>query len=217
MKKNKRVLEVIKTKKITSLIIISYEILGLIFCILFFKQFKDMPIYSKALPVGTIIIFILIATQILLISNSKLKDLIYTKPIKCIIEDFIYITYYNDGVEYHVYPVVKSLEDNKLYFTYGNYCLVGYNTIYAQMNKSLLFKTIYRKDKSKVKIGDEAYVYIRRNLDLNIDINYEKNIVRLNKKKIHYKHENDKYNINVFNNLHYFEGFIDIEKNTDNI
>lgn len=213
MEKNKRVLEAIKTKKITSLIIISY--VGLFFCILFFKQFKDMPIYFKALPVGTIIIFILITTT--LISNSKLKDLIYTKPIKCIIEDFIYITYYNDGVKYDIYPVVKSLEDNKLYFTYGNYCLVGYNTVYAQMNKSLLFKTIYRKDKSKVKIGDEAYVYIRRNLDLNVDINYEKNNVRLGKKKIHYNHVNDKYNINVFNNLHYFEGFIDIEKNTDNI
>lgn len=213
MKENKRVLSAINTKKTTLLIFLIFEVLGMFLIIGVFNKFqhelKDFPIYFKYIFLIFYIVGFIIVDAWFLKNINKLKDLIDIKPLKCIIEDFIVIGHTHDRERrYKIYPVVKSINDNKLYFTYGSYCLSGYNTIYSQMNNSLLNMTIIRKDKTKVEIGDVAYLYLRRNLDFNININSDKNMIYLGKTKIYFNHIND---INMFKELHYFEGIIDVE------
>lgn len=213
MKENKRILSAINTKKTTLLIFLVFEILW-IFLIIgvgikLQHELEELPLYFKYIFLIFSIVGFIIVDAWFLKNINKLKDLINIKPLKCIVEDFIVIGYKHDGKRgYKIYPVVKSVEDNKLYFTYGSYCLSGYNTIYSQMNNSLLNMAIIRKNKTKVEIGDVAYLYLRRNLDFNIDINSDKNMVYLDKTKIYFNHIND---INMFKEFHYFEGIIDVE------
>lgn len=213
---NIKIKQYIKQTKISFFVI---PVILLIFLIVMYLILNDsihelinrLPLINYFV-VGIYVLIIVILAIATTMEIKKLKDLLYVKPIKCIIEDFVYIAYSDDGKRnYDVYPIVKNLDDNKLYFSFGHYLYKHYNTIFYGMGSHVVNKQIYRKDASIVKIGDVAYLYKRKDVDINVRINKDKNRVYLNRKKIYFI--SDKHDIEIFNNLKFFEGILDIENN----
>ncbi|HHV98474.1 MAG TPA: hypothetical protein GXX36_02685 [Clostridiaceae bacterium] len=133
-------------------------------------------------------------------------------PIKCVVEDLVFFSHTDDGVRrYKVYPIVRNTETGQLMFTYDNYCLGSYTTRHSSINNALISARIYRKDNSVVKTGDTVHVYILKPVTVQVQIDEGRNIVKLNRAKYRFLHENENYKADVFNELHFFEGLIDVE------
>ena len=49
-----------------------------------------------------------------------------------------------------------------------------------------------------------------------IEINGQKQYIKLNKEKIPFKHVNEKIDINIFKNINYYEGAIEVENIEEN-
>ena len=145
----------------------------------------------------------------------RLKTMLNIQPKKCVIVDFIVYPYGRDserkGIDYKVAPLIKEIETNELYYTYGEYDLSYYTTVQGYMNKTLINKVIVRKDGTKVEINDTAYYYIRNKINIDVDIDSDSNIVKLNNKKMFFSHVNENYDINIFNKINFFEGVVEIE------
>jgi len=144
----------------------------------------------------------------------KLGTMCNLTPVKCIIEDFIIYPYGREAdsrrIDYRIAPLVRDLVNDKLYFTYGNYNLSYYNAS-EKRNGKTINKSIFRKDGSKVQIGDMVYAYIRKELKVNIDVDETNNMVKLNNSKMKFMHYNENYNINIFNDITFFEGIVEVE------
>lgn len=69
---------------------------------------------------------------------------------------------------------------------------------------------IFRKDGSTAEIGDEVCVYISKFVDVNITS--KNGILRLNNKKFNYTHINQNYDISTFENVRFYEGAVEVEK-----
>jgi len=133
-------------------------------------------------------------------------------PIKCVVEDLVFFSHTDDGERsYKVYPIVKNTETGQLMFTYDNYCLGSYNTRHSSINNAMISARIYRKDNSVVKTGDTVHVYVLKPVTVQVQVDEGKNIVKLNRTKFKFLHENENYKADVFNDLHFFEGLIDVE------
>ena len=214
--KNKNIENIISTYKIALYIIV---LLQIIFSIIFFCVLNNFITpesgYIKILVLFfMIVVFLIIDIIFYKVKISKVRCFLYTKPIEGIIEDFILVSYgYTEkfGIsrkEYRLYPVIKV--EDKLYFTYGDYSISNYNQKYFRMNNEYTYLEIFRKDNSKVQIGDKAYLYIKKELDIKVTIDDNGNY-KFNKQKEHFENRNSKYDINILNRLNFFEGIIDIE------
>ena len=53
-------------------------------------------------------------------------------------------------------------------------------------------------------------------LVLKIEINEQKQYIKLNKEKIPFKHVNEKIDINIFKNINYYEDAIEVENIEEN-
>lgn len=212
-KQNKNILNIIKTKRIALFIIITLQLTILLFSIILLnKNFEEF------INIGTIILFILIILCAIIdiifykMHISRVKYFLNKVPIECEIVDFLLISDGYDDTnqkEYRLYPIVKV--NNELFFTYGNHCICGYNQKYGKINNIYTHIVIFRKDKSEVKIGDKAYLYIKEKIDINVEINVDKNLFKLNKQIEHFNNFNKNHDINIIKNLNFFEGIIDIE------
>ncbi len=212
MKLNENIKRAKRNMKILLVIFILYVIffLFLINFIASQSDFKDNNL-SKLIIIWAVL-FIILVVPLFIIRISKLNSLCHVDAQKCIIEDFIIIGYHRDGrIHYRIYPVVKKVGSDELYFTYGKYSLSYYNSIYVRNANTLMGINIVRKNKSVVQIGDYANFYIGKLVDVNIHINSKKNTVKLNHKKFKYNHINNKYDINIFNKLKFFEGVVEVE------
>lgn len=215
-KQNKNILNIIKTKLIALLIIFTSQIIALLFLnVLFSEFFKEINIRAIILLI-TLILFVIVDIVFYKMHISRAKYFLNTIPIECIIEDFLLVSYgYNKDSQgfrrkdYRLYPIVKA--NNELFFTYDDYCISQYNQSYTRINNTYTDITIFRKDKSKVNIGDRAYLYIKKKIEVNVDIDVDKNIFKLNKQIEHFNNFNKNYDINIIRNLNFFEGIIDIE------
>lgn len=181
----------------------------LVMIIGFKSMIADTPML-KYMITFSLIVFLLAIDIALFINILKLRTLVNVEPVKCIIEEFVYVAYYSDGHrKYNIFPLVRSLSDNKLYLTYSDYSLIRYNKIRIGTNRYDWNIKIYRRDGSYVNVGDIAYMYVKKFLNVNVDIDYNKHMISLNKDKILFS--SDKFDINIFNNINYFEGVVDIE------
>lgn len=215
-KQNKNILNIIKTKLIALLIIFTSQIITLLLLNIFFsKLFEEINIRTIILLISSII-FVIVDIVFYKMHISRAKYFLNTTPIQCIIEDLVLVSYgYNEdsqGVSsknYRLYPIVKA--NDQLFFTYDDYCISHYNQSYTRVNNTYTNIAMFRKDKSKVNIGDKAYLYIKKQIDVNVEIDVEKNTFRLNKQMEHFNNFNKNYDINIMKNLKFFEGIIDIE------
>lgn len=210
--------------EIALIILIIFQFLFLSIVYIFLGKFSseigssdtDFLLIRKEFLVIGLIIFIFIDIYFYIKFIYRISKLTNVEPRKCIIEDFIIYPY---GVEkrngitkkdYRISPLVKDLEDNELYFTYGNYSLSYYSFIKTSINNETSIK-IYRRDGTRVEIGDIAFFYIRKKVNIDVDIDKSNNIIALNNKKMKYIHSNEKYDINIFNRINFFEGTIEVE------
>ena len=143
---------------------------------------------------------------------SLLKSLSGKKPIRCIIDDILFVKYKDDGrTRYTPYLLVRSIETNKLYFTYGKYSLLGLTASISYGGHQMINCTIYKKDMVQVAIGDCVDAYVYKILDFPILVDEGKNVIKLKNKKLMFHHANDKIHISVFNNIVLFKGAIDVD------
>lgn len=226
MKKNINIKKAIKKFELVLIFLIIIQVISiLIFNSIFFNNieiFSDIPIdfnTIKTFIIGLFIVLCIIADITYMYQHIyKRKFLINSEVRECIIEDFI-ITYYvnsnRENIDYKIEPVIRDIKTNKIYFTYSDYNLSYYNSVEARSGKSIVNKQIFRKDKSFVNVGDKAYFYIRKILDVNVVIDSNKNVIYLktknSKRKIRYKHVNENYNISDVKDFIFFEGIIEVE------
>lgn len=212
--KNQNIINIIKAKSIALIIFSIIELFAIILLCSFLGP--DEELFINLFVIAYISISLIMIITFYRMHISRALYFIDKDPIECTIEDLVLVSYgYSDsgGIsrkDYRLYPVVKA--NNELYFTYGNYCISHYNQTYSRMNDSYIDICIHRKDWSKVNIGDTAYLYIKKNLDIKVDIDVEKNQYKLNKQVEYFNNFNKIYDINLMKNLNYFEGIIDIEK-----
>lgn len=211
MLKNNNITNMIRTKNIALIIIVVTQIFSFLIIKHFFNILIDETNIKILVEVCMIILCIIIDIIFYIMHIYRLKYFIDKEPIECTIEDLILVSYgYTERAggmstkEYRLYPVVKA--NDKLYFTYGNYCICHYNQRYAKLNGKYTYIEIFRKDNSKVEIGDKAYLYIRKELNINVEI--DNNMYKLNKQKEYFNNRNPQYDINILNKLNFFEGII---------
>jgi len=216
-KQNTNILNIIKTKIIALLIIFMSQIVGLLFLNVLLSEFFEEINIKILILAFSVIIFVIIDIVFYKMHISRAKYFLKITPTECIIEDFILVSYgYSEDSggfrrkDYKLYPIVKA--NNELFFTYGDYCVSHYNQSYIRINNTYTDIAIFRKDKSKVNIGDKAYLYIKKKIEVNVEVDVDKNTFKLNKKIGYFNNFNNNYDINIIRNLNFFEGIIDIEQ-----
>ncbi len=168
------------------------------------------------LIVINILLFLIVDLIYYKMHIKRLKYFINGSPVECVIEDLIVVSYgYTEQFgyktkDYRIYPVVKM--GNDFYFTYGDYSICHYQQGYTLSNHTFTNVGIFRKDHSEVKIGDKAYLYIKKKIDISVSIDIDKNMYKLNKQQEYFNNVNKNYDIRIMKNLNFFEGLIDIEK-----
>ncbi len=212
-KQNKNILNIIKTKIIAFFIIFMLQIVQLLFLNFLLGELSEEINIKILIFTFSAIIFVIVDIVFYKMHISRAKYFLNTTPIECIIEDFILVSYghtENGRKNYKLYPIVKA--NNELFFTYGNYCISHYNQMYTRINNTYTDIAIFREDKSKVNIGDKAYLYIKNKIEVSVDIDVNKNKFKLNKQIEHFHNFNKNYDITIIRNLNFFEGIIDIEQ-----
>lgn len=215
-KQNKNILNIIRNKIIAFSIIFMSQIFSLLFFNILISKFVEEINIKIFILVFITIVFLIIDIVFYKMHICRAKYFLNINPIECIIEDLILVSYgYSQDSQgfskkdYRLYPIVKV--NNELFFTYGNYCISHYNQRYTRINNTYTNIEIFRKDNSKVKIGDKAYLYIKKKIDVSVDVDVDKNEFRLNKQIEHFNNLNKNYDINIIKELNFFEGIIDIE------
>lgn len=139
------------------------------------------------------------------------KSLIGLKPLECVVEDYVIRKYKNrDKTDYEIKLLVRCLEDGKYYFTFDRYSYCYFSHIFSLNAHKIKEVVIIREDKSVVNVGDTAYLYIKNTVNPKIKIKDNSAIVDNLKYSLLNKNEN--LNINVFNEVVFFKGLIDVEK-----
>lgn len=219
MKKNQNIANVMKKYAIILVFfclweMISFVILNtIVYDRLFNNELSDisspfiMPILNLFIALISIIIDLSFLKKIL-----DLRPLLSVRPVKCLIEDFIITTSYtaDDKKSYKVSLLLKNPQTQELLFSYGKYSLSYYNYTYSKSGPNLMGINIFRKDGSTAEIGDEVCVYISKFVDVNITS--KNGILRLNNKKFNYTHINQNYDISTFENVRFYEGAVEVEK-----
>lgn len=177
---------------------------------------EDTSIISKLFPCMLMgvaaLVYIRMDVALWKLKISRLENLLYTKPIKCVVEDIVAECYRHDGKKrYKAKFLVRGLDDDKLYFTFGDYSASYYNTRYVNLKTTSLGISAYKKDRTPVELGDIVHIYICDMLNVSVDVDYGKNTVKLDGKKYVYKNANENYDARVFENVRFFAGVVDIE------
>ncbi len=194
-----------------------FEVLALFFTNLYLNEFlsgfdlKPDSIYNISVAcVCFLIAAFAIIDLVLLKRIVRTQPLVNQLPIKCTVEDIVVISYKRDSnKKYNAYFILKDTVGNRLLFTYGKHSLSYYNYTVSQANKRLASVNVFRKNGSTVKLGDTVYAYVKRYVTVNAETN--NNNLLLNNKKIHYNNINQNYNVDIFKELTFFEGAVEVE------
>ena len=215
---NKSIKESIAKYKLGLKVIIIVQILFYIIFRAFFQEIilaMEFNNYKYALYIFSFVVFVFYVFTDVLYWNAyikKLKKLLYVRPVKCVVEDMIVTSYRrNDRMRYKLSFLVKGLEDEKLYYTYGRYKVASYTIIHSYMNNSLLGISAVRKDRTAVEIGDIIKIYINKMVDIAVDVDYMADTVKFDGEKYPYIHANMNYDASVFEKVNFFDGALDIE------
>lgn len=163
----------------------------------------------------------------------KQKEILNTiEPLTGIIEDFLiikHITYENYEKDYKkVYfsflPIVRCIENDKLYITYHPYCYSLEDVSYTYNPLKPLKFTLMGPNGEPMNIGNKVFLYIVK--ELNIPLLKEKNQIYLNnnlysyagtiENSIHHQLKDECYTVKtdgfiLTQNIITFEGLIDTD------
>lgn len=197
------------------LVIVITQLLAMALLNALLNEFCEKPyvIFAKQV-ILTLAVVICVVVDLFFFHNkiSLLKSLSGKKPIRCVIDDILFVQHKDDGrMRYTPYLIVRSVETNKRYFTYGKYSLLGLTASISYGRGRIIACTIYKKGMIPVVIGDSIDVYVYKTLDLPVWVDEEKNVIKLKNEKLIFYHANDKIHISVFNNIILFKGAIDVD------
>ena len=112
---------------------------------------------------------------------------------------------------YSPFPIVRSLQDNKLYLAYENYSLLGFNEKFNYSDRKTITCTLYKENSIPVRLGDVVDMYVLRTLNIPVFIDSSKNTVKLKNRKFYFYHVNGQINIDIFRSIVFFKGAIDLD------
>lgn len=138
----------------------------------------------------------------------SLKKLLDIRPISCIVENFLLQEYWEDhDRRYNPYPIVRSLENGKLYVTFGSYCASGYNTVTAYAGNSLSYLSVKKDDGTPAEKGDCGNMYLIEGSEQVLRVHEEGGRVRLKKKDLPFRTADG---ASICEEMILFEGFVHI-------
>ncbi len=216
MNTNKAIRRIQQTHGAALLILVVVQIISLFLINLFLSLFISETIYEFSLRqiVLACIGCIFVICDIFFIFKKiiRLQPLIYQSPVICKIVDFMLIAYSDEGRrKYTAYPIIRSMQDNKLYLSYGTDALSSFNFNAHYINNTIVDFSVYTRNRIELKIGDAVNMYSMKILDVSVVIEQTKNMIRLNGKKLPFHHVNNALGINVFKDMVFFRGVVDIE------
>ena len=176
------------------------------------KEFAGQgPVYSIVFLVA---ITVCIAVDLYYLFNRVilLRSLIDRTPVRCKLEDIFLIGHKNTNnrIRYSPFPIVRSLKDQKLYLAYENDSLLGFKEKFNYSNRETITCTLYKENGVPVRFGDVVDMYILKTRHIPVSVDSSKNTVKLKHKKFYFRHVNNQINIDVFENIVFFKGAIDL-------
>ena len=158
------------------------------------------------------VVVILIIDSVLIYKIKRYNKLLYAKPIYGKIEDIIVLTSgKGDSRNHDICILIRRDNDDKLYFTYGDNDLSGFNSSYSGNGRTVSSIHIRRNDNKETNIGDPIKFYISEIYTEypRLEIIHDSKI-RMEKRNYIYQHINHKYDINSFKDYVFYEGFIEL-------
>ncbi|NLX64891.1 MAG: hypothetical protein GX022_09005 [Clostridiaceae bacterium] len=213
MRFNSSVRKIQQTHGVALLVVVVLQAVSLFFVNLFLSYFlSEIKLEFSLRPMVLAFLgSVFVISDIIFIYKKiiRLQPLIHITPVKCKIEDFILIGYTDDGRRRHkAYPIIRSMQDNKLYLSYGDHALSNFNFNAFYINNTIVGFSVYSWNKKELKIGDEVNMYLLKILDVSVVIDQTKNIIRLNGKKLPFFHVNNAIGINAFKDMVFFQGIV---------
>lgn len=178
----------------------------------FLKEFIGQSSFRKVALLIILAICISVDLYFLLNRVILLRHLLNKAPVKCRLEDIFLIGYKDDKrTRYAPFLIVRSIENQKLYLAYDKYSLLNYTATFNYSDKKNIRCTVYKGDGIPVRLGDIVDMYILRTVKIPVSIDQSKNTVKLKRRKIYFRHMNEQINIDVFENITFFKGAIDLD------
>lgn len=161
-----------------------------------------------ALPLG--IIFFIAKKQIL-----EYKKLIEnTKPIRCTVEDLILLGRRftsNSEVSFTPYILLRSLEDNRLYFSYGSYLLESTGKTFVKRTPGNITVQYIRPDGEVLRQGDNADMYISKVERINVEANKMSDRIKLDESSYSFLSAFRTSSVDDIRRAKIFRGAIDVK------
>lgn len=212
MKSNQTILKKWKMHIYGLIVLIIVQCISLPLLKVFLREFIERDIVRNI--VLNIILMICTAIDLYFLINRIiiLRFILNKTPVKCRLEDILLIDYKDDKqTRYAPFPIVRSLENNKLYLSYDKYSLVNFISVFNYSDKRNIQGMIYKADGTPVQLGNMVDMYIHRIINIPVLVNHPKNIVKLKHKKIYFRHINNRVNIDVFKEIIFFKGAVCLE------
>lgn len=177
------------------------------------KEFARQDISCSIMLLIVVLVCIAIDLYYLFNRVILLQRLMHRTPVKCKLEDIFLISHRDtdNRMRYSPFPIVRSLKDHKLYLAYDNYSLLGFKEKFNYSDRKKITCTLYKGNGIPVRFGDIVDMYMLKTLNIPVSIDSSKNIVRLKHRKLYFHHVNNQINIDVFRDIVFFKGAIDLD------
>ena len=143
--------------------------------------------------------------------KSKTRLMSEVKPLDCVVEDFLISSYYRKNKRhYKITPIMREISTGELYCTFGVYDMSFYASSWSQNGNSPLSIRILRSDGSAVELGDPIRVYVKRNVEANVETDGSR--YAFDGRWNEFNNVNNAYGIQIVHTLHFFEGIVDVER-----
>lgn len=129
------------------------------------------------------------------------------EPIKARIEDIFFVGYTDDGrKKYNAYPIVRSLDGDQLFLTYGKYAMARFNAKIVYMNNSIMEAELSRGYNKTLGIGDVVEVYISKVITKTVKVDVD--FVTIGRQRLPFIHQNQHISIKDMHTVTVFKGVV---------
>lgn len=118
------------------------------------------------------------------------------------------------GGRFIMNPVLKDEATGELFCAFGRYNKSVYATVRSQDINTLHNAIIVRRDGSELDIGDTVMAYIKSFADVKISIEADGKY-RVGDESCTFSNINSSYDITMLNDLRFFVGMIDVERENE--
>lgn len=177
----------------------------------FLKEFVPQEYIHNIALLAAIVSCVVVDICFLFNRVILLRSSLNKMPIRCRLEDIFLVGYKdNKRTRYAPFPIVRSLEDQKLYLAYDKYSLLAFKVTFNYSDRKNIRCTIYKDDGTPVRVGEIVDMYLLKTVDIPLFVDQPKNTVKLKHRKIYFRHINNEFDIDTFRNITFFKGAVDL-------